>query len=71
MSRLEMGQRLAAFLGADPSLLVSATRASIPAPEPRPRDTALDSSYFYRLFPQLPRPTWDEAMRLMADRGKA
>ena len=34
MSRLEMGQRLAAFLGVDASVIVAARREDAPAPEP-------------------------------------
>jgi dTDP-4-dehydrorhamnose reductase len=65
LSRLEMGQRLAAFLGADPGPLVPARRADAPAPEPRPRDLALDSSCWRGLFPDLPWPVWEEALREM------
>src|SRR5437899_738964 len=36
LSRLEMGQRLAAFLGCDPSVLVPIRRADDASPEPRP-----------------------------------
>jgi dTDP-4-dehydrorhamnose reductase len=66
MSRLEIGQRLAASLGADPFVIVAANREEVPAPEPRPRDTSLDSSRWRGLFPHLPWPTWDEALREMA-----
>ncbi len=63
LSRLEMGQRLAHFLGADPGVIVPARRADAPAPEPRPRDVSLDSSRWRSLFPALPWPTWGEALR--------
>src|SRR5262249_39316920 len=43
LSRLEMGQRLADFLGVASSTIVAVNRADIPSPEPRPRDTSLDS----------------------------
>jgi dTDP-4-dehydrorhamnose reductase len=65
MSRLEMGRRLAAFLGADPSSLVATTRGTAAAPEPRPRDTSLDPSRWRALFPRQPWPAWDEALREM------
>ncbi len=65
MSRLEMGQRLAAVVGADASSLVSKRRGEVAAPEPRPRDTSLDSSRWRRLFPRLPWPTFEEALREM------
>ncbi len=63
MSRLEMGRRLAAFLGAAWANLVEARRADVPSPEFRPRDTSLDSSRCRALFPALPWPGWDEALR--------
>jgi dTDP-4-dehydrorhamnose reductase len=51
LSRLEMGQRLAEALGVDGSSIVSSTRAEHAAPEPRPKDTSLDSSRWRRQFP--------------------
>jgi dTDP-4-dehydrorhamnose reductase len=65
LSRLEMGQRLASFLRLDPSVLGAVTRASLPAPEPRPRDVSLDSSRWRQLFPAVPWPAWEEALREM------
>jgi dTDP-4-dehydrorhamnose reductase len=56
LSRHEMGLRLAAALGADPSVIVAATRGAVPAPEPRPRDTSLDSSRWRAAFPDIPWP---------------
>jgi dTDP-4-dehydrorhamnose reductase len=67
MSRLEMGQRLAACLGADRTLIVPAQRADAALLEPRPRDTSLDSSLWRRLFPDLPWPMFEEAVRQFAD----
>src|SRR3954469_18015415 len=63
LSRLEAGHRLAAFLGADPSVIVAARRDQAPAAEPRPRDLSLDSSRWRGLFPGLPWPGWEEALR--------
>jgi dTDP-4-dehydrorhamnose reductase len=63
MSRLEMGQRLAASLGVDPSGIVEVKREQAPAAEPRPRDTSLDSSRWRGLFPEHPWPGWEEALR--------
>src|SRR5207244_6259254 len=37
MSRLEMGRRLAAYLGVDASYVVAALRSSMSSPDPRPR----------------------------------
>jgi dTDP-4-dehydrorhamnose reductase len=66
LSRLEMGHRLARFLGCDPSVIVPTTHAQMPAPEPRPHDTSLDSSRWRGLFPGQPWPTWEEALREMS-----
>jgi dTDP-4-dehydrorhamnose reductase len=62
MSRLEMGRRLAAYLGVDGCGIVAATRDSVPAAEPRPPDTSLDCSRWRELFPNEPWPSWQEAM---------
>jgi len=62
MTRLEMGQRLARALGADPAVFVPARQAELPAPEPRPRDVSLDSARFRWLFPGRPLPTWEDAI---------
>lgn len=65
LSRWEMGRRLAAVLDLDSSSLVAAPRAAVPAAEPRPRDVSLDSSRCRGLFPQLPWPGFEEAVRGM------
>ncbi|MCI0681419.1 MAG: sugar nucleotide-binding protein, partial [Gemmataceae bacterium] len=67
LTRLEMGLRLAARLGADPRLVVAVRRDDIPSPEPRPRDTSLDSSRWRSLFPREPWPSWDESQAEMGD----
>jgi dTDP-4-dehydrorhamnose reductase len=65
LSRLEMGQRLAAYLGVDTSAITAVPRSGVPAPEPRPRDTSLDCSRWRALFPSLPWPGWHEALTEM------
>jgi dTDP-4-dehydrorhamnose reductase len=65
LSRLEMGRRLAAYLGAEPGLVVAGTRATAPAAEPRPRDTSLNSSRWRAHFPAQPWPSWQEALTEM------
>jgi dTDP-4-dehydrorhamnose reductase len=65
MSRLEMGQRLAAFLGVDASAFVPARREEVAAPEPRPRDTSLDSARWRGLFPRQPWHGYEESLREM------
>jgi dTDP-4-dehydrorhamnose reductase len=62
MTRWEMGQRLARTLGRDPAVFTPARRSEISSPEPRPRDTSLDSARWRAAFPDLPWPNWDEAM---------
>ncbi len=63
LSRLEMGRRLAAFLGAEASVIVPARREEVPAPEPRPRDTSLDSSRWRGLFPRQSWPAFEPSLR--------
>lgn len=65
LSRAEMGRRLAAFLGLDGAPLIVTTRDQAPAAEPRPRDLSLDSSCWRGLFPNVPRPRLEEALRNM------
>jgi dTDP-4-dehydrorhamnose reductase len=62
LSRLEMGRRLAKFLGVDAAPIVSISRLEMPGAEPRPRDTSLDSSRWRELFPSLPWPAWEQAL---------
>lgn len=65
LSRLEMGRRLAAFLGvADPVLNVVSRTAF--AGEPRPADVSLDSTRLTTLLPGLARPGYEEALRRIA-----
>jgi dTDP-4-dehydrorhamnose reductase len=67
LSRLEMGLRLAAFLGADPSAIRPGRRDDAPAGEPRPRDVSLDSARWRGLFTRLPWPGFEEALREMEE----
>jgi dTDP-4-dehydrorhamnose reductase len=63
MSRLEMGQRLAEYLGVSTEWICAMRREEAASDEPRPRDVSLDSSRWRKLFPQLPWPTWEDALR--------
>lgn len=65
MSRLEMGQRLARFLGIASPNLLSVERASVPSTPPRAADTSLDSSRLAALLPELVRPTYERALEAM------
>ena len=64
LSRLEMAERLAAHIGADPRAIVASARAVAPG-EPRPRDTSLNSARWRGLFPQLAWPRFEEALTEM------
>jgi dTDP-4-dehydrorhamnose reductase len=65
MSRHDMGQRLAAHLGVDASVLQAAERNQVAAPEPRPCDVSLDSAHWRRLFPHHPWPAYEAALTEM------
>lgn len=70
MSRWQMGQQLAVFLGCDPQLLQATRQTEVPFPEPRPPDVSLDSSLWRSHFPHQPWPTWEAALREMGlERG--
>jgi dTDP-4-dehydrorhamnose reductase len=62
LSRAEMGRQLAEALGVDSGVVVAVRREDVPAPEPRPRDTSLDSERWRALFPQLPWPRFAAAL---------
>ncbi len=61
MSRLEMGQRLAAHLRISAPVIESVSRTTA-AGEPRPRDTSLDSTHWRGLFPNSPWPNFETAL---------
>ena len=69
MSRLEMGQRLARYLGIGESLIQAIDRDDVPAGESRPRDTSLDSRRWCAAFPNLPRLDYEAALRRMGVDG--
>jgi len=65
LSRLEMGQRLAAHLGRDASVIQAVNRKDVSAAEPRPRDTSLDSQRWCALFPECEYAGYEAALRRM------
>ncbi|HEY1376090.1 MAG TPA: sugar nucleotide-binding protein [Gemmataceae bacterium] len=65
LSRADMGRLLAEAVGGSPTAFTVTTRAAVPAPEPRPADTSLDSSRWRGLFPALPWPTYRAALATM------
>lgn len=62
MTRLEMGLRLAQALRLNAKTFRAVDRTSVPSPEPRPRDVSLHSGNWRRLFPQVPRPNFEDAL---------
>lgn len=64
MSRVEMGERLAAHLGLGPVGVESVSRTTV-AGEPRPADVSLDSTRWRTMFPQVPWPRYEEALAEM------
>jgi dTDP-4-dehydrorhamnose reductase len=65
MTRLEMGERLAKYLGLKSPNITACSRQDAPTAEPRPRDVSLDSSRWRALFPSLPWPNYEEALAEM------
>jgi dTDP-4-dehydrorhamnose reductase len=65
LSRLDMGRQLADVLGVSPQSIVVTGRDAVPAEEPRPADTSLDSSRWRGLFPDLTWPTYRAALAEM------
>jgi dTDP-4-dehydrorhamnose reductase len=62
MTRYDMGRRMAALCGLHANLVVPVAQASVPVPEPRPRDVSLDSACWRALFPGQWWPCWEEAL---------
>jgi dTDP-4-dehydrorhamnose reductase len=62
LSRFEMGQRLADFLGYSCKALEAISRNHSPDVEPRPADLSLNSSRWRGLYPHLEWPTYEEAL---------
>ncbi len=56
LSRLEIGQRLARRLGVSQEKVEPIVQAAVATPEPRPRDTSLNSGLWRRMFPSEPWP---------------
>lgn len=62
MSRFELMIRSATRLGLDPSLVIPSRRSEANLPEPRPADVSLDTTRLAEVFPDLYRPTVEEAL---------
>lgn len=65
LSRYAMGQRVARAIGAPAHLLEMASRTELASPEPRPRDTSLDSPRHIARFGEPPGRPFDEALALL------
>ena len=66
LSRAEMGDRLARFLGCDPGSIVPTTRAEAGLVAVRPRDTSLDSSLWREQFTGYQAEGWEESLAAMS-----
>jgi dTDP-4-dehydrorhamnose reductase len=62
VSRFELMRRAATVLGLDPLLVRPNRRAEANLPEPRPADVSLDTSKLASAFPDLDRPTIEDAL---------
>jgi dTDP-4-dehydrorhamnose reductase len=69
LSRLEMGRQLAEVLGVSGESIVVTGRNDVPADEPRPRDTSLESSRWRRLFPTIAWPSYCDVLESVARQG--
>jgi dTDP-4-dehydrorhamnose reductase len=68
VSRFDLMRRSATALGLDASLVRPGRRADVDLPEPRPADVSLDTSKLASAFPDLRRPTIEEALGLQTSR---
>ena len=62
VSRFDLVRRAASAAGLDPSLVRANRQSDVVLVEPRPADISLDTSRLAALFPDLRRPTIEEAM---------
>jgi dTDP-4-dehydrorhamnose reductase len=62
LSRLEVARCLARRLGVDAELIIPGTRGQGSTPEPRPRDTSLNSLRWRAVLPQTPWPTCADSL---------
>ncbi|MDR3635069.1 MAG: sugar nucleotide-binding protein [Isosphaeraceae bacterium] len=62
MSRYELMRRIAIALRLDEGTVLANRRDDVPMAEPRPADVSLDTSRLARRFPDLRRPTIEEAL---------
>jgi dTDP-4-dehydrorhamnose reductase len=69
LSRWQMGQEIAVFLGAGGAMITAARQADVPTPEPRPCDVSLDCSKWRAAFPNEQWPTMREALPQMNAAG--
>jgi dTDP-4-dehydrorhamnose reductase len=63
MSRFDLMRRAATALGLDPSLVLPSRQSEARLPEPRPADVSMDTTRLASAFPDLERPTIEQALR--------
>lgn len=65
VSRFELMRRVATAAGLDPSLVLANRQADAILTEPRPADVSLDTTRLAGLFPDLFRPSIEDAVRVL------
>jgi dTDP-4-dehydrorhamnose reductase len=69
LSRLEMGQKIAAAIGCSTAPLIASRAAELTGPEPRPRDLRLDDSRYRAHFGEAAGYDMQTALPLLLARG--
>jgi dTDP-4-dehydrorhamnose reductase len=69
LSRLQMGQLIAAAVGCSPAPLLAARCAELDGPEPRPRDLRLDDARYRAYFGEPAGRDMQTALPLLLARG--
>jgi dTDP-4-dehydrorhamnose reductase len=69
LSRYDLARRIASALGFDPDLIRANRQSDVTFPEPRPADVSLDTSSLAALFPDLRRPSVEQALAAMTRAG--
>jgi len=69
VSRYDLIRRIAVELGLDPQFVRGNRRVDVVLPEPRPADVSLDTNRLWSLFPDVPVPSIEEAVRGLHEAG--
>jgi dTDP-4-dehydrorhamnose reductase len=69
LSRYGLARRIASALGFEPDLIRANRQCDVTFPEPRPADVSLDTSRLAVLFPDLRRPSVEQAVAALTRAG--